>query len=207
MATIINRLLQYIDSQTISGREFERKTGLTNGTIGKLRKGVVLGADKLEKICVIFPDINPIWLMTGVGNMIQETDNYVPENVPDNVYENVPKNVQQTKNEIGDCENCIEKGVIITDLRLDKETLISEKREFKEERNEIKEEFRNYKEESTKELKEYREELKQRREELKTYKQEIMSLKSDIVKYKATITDLRNELDIIQGDQKSKAAG
>jgi len=60
------RILQVIDYYGLNKNKFYVKTGLSNGFLDK--KGSV-GTDKLEKIMASFPDVDPIWLLTGKGNM------------------------------------------------------------------------------------------------------------------------------------------
>ena len=78
-STINDRLIFFFDSLGKSYREIERIVGLSNGTIGKLKNGVSLGSDKLEKISSIYDRLNPIWLLKGTGEMLIE--NEIPDSV------------------------------------------------------------------------------------------------------------------------------
>lgn len=64
---IVDRILQFIEYKGISRNKFYIKTGLSNGFLDKVKD---IGASKVEKILSTYPDINPIWLITGVGEML-----------------------------------------------------------------------------------------------------------------------------------------
>lgn len=65
--TTVDRILQFIDFKGISKREFSNKVGISHSLIGKSQS---IGSDKIEKILHSYPEINPIWLLTGKSNMI-----------------------------------------------------------------------------------------------------------------------------------------
>ena len=73
-SSIKQRILQYIDSQNISKRQFYIKTGIANGVLDK-KTG--LAEDNILRLISTFPNINSIWLLTGKGTMllIPPTDN------------------------------------------------------------------------------------------------------------------------------------
>lgn len=72
MATIVTRIKDYIDKKGISVSAFEKSLGMSNASYGKsLKNGGAIGSDKLEKILITYPDINPVWLMTGEGSMFK----------------------------------------------------------------------------------------------------------------------------------------
>lgn len=64
---IINRLLQLIKYKGINKRKFYIETGLSNGFLDKVKD---IGASKVEQILNSYPDVNPDWLLTGRGVMI-----------------------------------------------------------------------------------------------------------------------------------------
>lgn len=69
---ILERLKEYIDYRGISVAAFERSIGMANASFGKsLKNKGAIGTDKLEKILSIYPEISPVWLMTGEGNMLK----------------------------------------------------------------------------------------------------------------------------------------
>ncbi len=68
---ILERLKQYIDYKGLSVAAFERSIGMANASFGKsLKKGGAIGTDKLENILITYPDISPLWLLRGVGEML-----------------------------------------------------------------------------------------------------------------------------------------
>lgn len=68
---ILERLKQYIDFKGISVAAFERSIGMANASFGKsLKKQGAIGTDKLENILSVYPDISPMWLLKGVGDML-----------------------------------------------------------------------------------------------------------------------------------------
>lgn len=73
---IVKRLKEYIDFKGISIAAFERSIGMSNASFGKsLKNNGAIGTDKLENILFEYPDISPIWLLTGEGEMIKSDNN------------------------------------------------------------------------------------------------------------------------------------
>lgn len=68
----VDRILQYLSYKGISKHKFYLKTGLSNGFLDKVKD---IGASKIEVILYNYPDINPIWLITGKGSMLLKPDN------------------------------------------------------------------------------------------------------------------------------------
>ena len=69
---ILKRLKQFIDTKGISIAAFEQSVGMSNASFGKsLKNNGAIGTDKLEKILNVYPEISPIWLLTGTGDMIK----------------------------------------------------------------------------------------------------------------------------------------
>jgi hypothetical protein len=66
---IRERILKYLESKGISRYKFYQITGLSNGF---LDKDGAIGSDKCEIIIYHFNDINPRWLLTGDGEMLNE---------------------------------------------------------------------------------------------------------------------------------------
>lgn len=71
----IERLIQYIDYKGFSNRSFEIQIGLSNGYIGtQLKRNADLGESILNKILDNCLDINPIWLISGKGEMLKQKE-------------------------------------------------------------------------------------------------------------------------------------
>ncbi len=70
---MLQRLKEYIDYKKIKISTFEKSVGMSNASLVKpMRSGGTIGADKLENILKIYSDLNPIWLITGVGEMLNK---------------------------------------------------------------------------------------------------------------------------------------
>lgn len=80
---ILERIKQFMDHKGISTAAFERSIGMANASFGKsLKKGGAIGTDKLEKILSVYPEISPVWLMTGVGDMLSKVEDTHIEQIP-----------------------------------------------------------------------------------------------------------------------------
>lgn len=66
--TVKERLIIFIDSKNISVREFERLCNLSNGYVKGI-KHTILPA-KMKGITLQYPELNPVWLLMGDGEML-----------------------------------------------------------------------------------------------------------------------------------------
>ena len=67
---IVDRIVQYLERKGIKISAFEKEIGLGNTTLSKAYKtGGSIGSDKIEKILSLCPDLSPLWLVTGEGEM------------------------------------------------------------------------------------------------------------------------------------------
>ena len=74
LTMILDRIKQFIDSKGIAVSAFEKSIGMSNASFGKsLKSGGAIGTDKLENILSVYPELSPIWLVTGEGNMLRES--------------------------------------------------------------------------------------------------------------------------------------
>lgn len=83
---VLDRLKEFIDLKGITIAAFERSIGMSNASFGKsLKQGKSIGSDKLEKILSVYPDLNPIWLLTGRGEIFNTkiTENLIKSNDKD----------------------------------------------------------------------------------------------------------------------------
>lgn len=72
---IIDRIILFIRHKNLSMRAFDMSIGVGNGYTSKQSKsGASVGSDVLERIIDIYPDLNPLWLITGKGNMILDIE-------------------------------------------------------------------------------------------------------------------------------------
>lgn len=78
--SVAYRIKQFIENEGISKRKFDEKISQSDGYISKqIRTNASIGSDVLEKICTLFPELSPTWLITGKGQMItgEEEDSQV----------------------------------------------------------------------------------------------------------------------------------
>ncbi|MBD5337709.1 MAG: helix-turn-helix transcriptional regulator [Bacteroides sp.] len=72
MCKILGRLKEFIDYKGIPVSTFEKSIGMSNASFGKqLKKQGAIGTDKLENILSAYPELSPLWLMTGEGEMLK----------------------------------------------------------------------------------------------------------------------------------------
>lgn len=67
---IIDRIIIFIKHKNLSMRAFDKSINAGNGYISKQAKSnASVGSDVIERIIGAYPDLNPLWLLTGDGNM------------------------------------------------------------------------------------------------------------------------------------------
>lgn len=64
------RLRVYIKTLNISEREFCRRIGVSTSYVNSIRTSIQ--PDKMKSIGEQFPELNPMWLITGEGEMLQK---------------------------------------------------------------------------------------------------------------------------------------
>lgn len=69
MANVKERIYQFIEYKGISVYSFEVSIGKTKSY---LRNSKSMSSDTLSKICEVYPDLNPDWVLTGNGNIVRE---------------------------------------------------------------------------------------------------------------------------------------
>ena len=88
IATIKERILQYLENEGISKLECYRNTGMTNSVLSK-KEG--LSEDNLLRFISYYRDVNPGWLLTGEGDMLVSQENISEKKDNSKTTENVPK--------------------------------------------------------------------------------------------------------------------
>ena len=84
--TVKERLKLFIKHLGISEREFCRRVGVGSAYIQSIRKSIM--PDTLQQITIQFPQLNPIWLMMGDGEMLlpeEKPEEKVPEVTPSEI--------------------------------------------------------------------------------------------------------------------------
>jgi len=72
------RITDFISYLNLSQGAFEKECGISNGSINNIR--VSIGDKNLQKIVLRFPELNPVWLKMGVGEMLlKENENNLTE--------------------------------------------------------------------------------------------------------------------------------
>ena len=84
--TVKERLKQFIKHLGISEREFCRRVGVGSAYIQSIRKSIM--PDTLQQIAIQFPQLNPLWLMMGEGEMLlpeEKPEEKAPEAAPSEI--------------------------------------------------------------------------------------------------------------------------
>jgi uncharacterized coiled-coil protein SlyX len=105
---MLQRLKEYIDYKKIRMSTFEKSVGMSNASLVKpMRTGGSIGADKLATILKVYPDLNPVWLIMGVGEMLNKPKGKkaYPEA---GVYSILEESVAEYKNKLAALEKTIE---------------------------------------------------------------------------------------------------
>lgn len=66
--SVKERLKQFIDTLNISEREFCRRIGVSSSYVMSIKKSIQ--PDKMRAISIHFPELNPLWLLLGQGEML-----------------------------------------------------------------------------------------------------------------------------------------
>lgn len=70
---VSERVGQYIEKKGISYYAFENSIGASRGSISKaVKEGKSIGSQVLENILSIYTDLNPVWLLTGIGEIFTD---------------------------------------------------------------------------------------------------------------------------------------
>lgn len=69
LPTIKDRVLYIAENKEVSKQDFFRKTGLKYSNFTGKSKESDLNSKSVAEIILIYPEINPVWLLTGLGEM------------------------------------------------------------------------------------------------------------------------------------------
>ena len=68
---IVDRIKSFIEYKNISLRKFDESINMSKGYMSRqIKSNASVGGDVLEKIIDAYPELNPIWLLQGKGEMI-----------------------------------------------------------------------------------------------------------------------------------------
>lgn len=111
---ILQRLKQFIDAKGLTIASFEKSIGMSNASFGKsLKNNGAIGSDKLENILSVYSDINPMWLLTGQGEMLIDANPAVPvykavdDSLLYNMYKEKEAKVEAQAEQIGELKQTI----------------------------------------------------------------------------------------------------
>lgn len=103
ISPIKQRILQYVDYLGIAKRSFYAKTGISRGTLDN-SSGIT--EDIIAKFIAIYPNVSPIWLLTGEGEMIIKNEySEAKENNDADACESISQYIY--------CKSCQEKDKLI----------------------------------------------------------------------------------------------
>ncbi|WP_340203266.1 hypothetical protein [Ascidiimonas sp. W6] len=80
---IVDRIKLFIESRNISLRSFDESVGMSKGYMSRqIKTHASVGGDVLERIIDTYPELNPIWLLKGEGEMLLVPNNMANEDQP-----------------------------------------------------------------------------------------------------------------------------
>ncbi len=72
---IVHRMVCFADHQKISHRQFSLSLGASAGYLNRIiSQESNIGGDYIEKCIEVYPDLNPLWLVTGEGKMLKSDE-------------------------------------------------------------------------------------------------------------------------------------
>lgn len=78
----IDRFLQFLKYKGINENRATVECGLSQGLLNQAKSGKAdLGQKTLEKILTKYQDLNNVWLLTGEGEMIKNSGNFIQGDV------------------------------------------------------------------------------------------------------------------------------
>lgn len=71
ISEIKGRFLQFLDKQNISVYKFSTESGISKSNFSGKSLESELGGEQISKILTYFPNLNPEWLLLGIGEMLR----------------------------------------------------------------------------------------------------------------------------------------
>lgn len=79
LLNIKDRILYFAENKEVSKQEFFRKTGLKYSNFTGKSKESDLNSKSVAEILLIYPEINPLWLISGMGSMLNSSSSEINE--------------------------------------------------------------------------------------------------------------------------------
>ncbi len=109
-----DRIKEYIDYKGISPGELAGLLDVQRSNISHILNGRNKpGASFIERFLTVFPELNARWLMTGEGNMLDETNREERENIINHELPPIPKESIKTSKSNPESKRSIDKVVLI----------------------------------------------------------------------------------------------
>ena len=86
--TVKERIISFLKEKKLSQSAFEKSTGLSNGYVNNISKGI--GAEKLQRIIEVYPELSQVWLLTGEGEMLRTPTADTAANMPQKALPLIP---------------------------------------------------------------------------------------------------------------------
>ena len=86
--TVKERIISFLKEKKLSQSAFEKSTGLSNGYVNNISKGI--GAEKLQRIIEVYPELSQAWLLTGEGEMLRTPTADIAANTPQKALPLIP---------------------------------------------------------------------------------------------------------------------
>ena len=86
--TVKERIISFLKEKKLSQSAFEKSTGLSNGYVNNISKGI--GAEKLQRIIEVYPELSQVWLLTGEGEMFRTPTADTAANAPQKALPLIP---------------------------------------------------------------------------------------------------------------------
>ena len=110
-----DRIKKYMDYKNISAGELATLLEVQRSNISHVLNGRNMpGAAFIEKLLLNFPDIDARWLLTGVGEMISESENLTDKEIVHPIETMKPKEkLQSAASSNGNLDKPIDKVVLL----------------------------------------------------------------------------------------------
>lgn len=110
------RLDKYMVHKGLNDHRLTLETGIAIGIIGRQRKkGRYLSMENIEKLLLVYTDLNAGWLIAGTGNMLNDDINNEEDNIDENDEEEQNCEHNEEEHTYINNEECIENNKVSED--------------------------------------------------------------------------------------------